>query len=413
MVIVKRRFGIALIGIILLFSGVAYAHTDVVMRDVDVVWALVWDDYVDPFFNGVSWQRLPDEYGPRIAAAETEADAYRELAAMIDELNDPLTSLLPPFDTLTMPEVEYAGVGVAIGSAASLNALADGIEFDADEIAVLEVFEGAPAEEAGVLVGDIILAVDDWEVNGSGTEEISNRVRGPVGTRVELRLRAPTGEERVVGIVRSRVDLSPQATVEKRYGAGRTIGYLRLDHFGPSLLNAARERLVDLGEIDVLVVDLRGLWLGDAGNAVPLANLVAWFTDRADLGHFESRRERFTLQRAGDVERIYDGPLVVLVDGGTGGFAEILALVLAESRRATVVGMPTQGGFSLSRAMLLPSGWGLNLSVARYESAKGATLHGEGLTPEVLLEPVQLDQLRTLRDPWWNQLIDWLANADV
>src|SRR5690606_13461404 len=130
---------------------------------------------------GVDWHRAPDTTRPAIEAADTEEEAYRALAEMVDRLGDPSTFLVEPQPYYAYYETEYAGIGVLIGLAAALNSVTDEPIYHEEEVAVLEVFDETPAEGAGVLVGDVIVAVDDWDAAGASIDDISNRIRGPVG----------------------------------------------------------------------------------------------------------------------------------------------------------------------------------------------------------------------------------------
>lgn len=374
------------------------------LRDLDAVWGAVWDEYADPFFNGVDWHRAPDTTRPAIEAADTEEEAYRALAEMVDRLGDPSTFLVEPQPYYAYYETEYAGIGVLIGLAAALNSVTDEPIYHEEEVAVLEVFDGTPAEGAGVLVGDVIVAVDDWDAAGASIDDISNRIRGPVGTPVDVTLRDPDGVLRTLTITRERVDLRPTTTFQR---FDDDLAYLRLDTLLSEQVAAAKEHIAGNADVKHLILDLRGV---TAGEPVATSELASWFLGNVNFGAFESRYDRYTLQApASATERlpVYGNRLTVLIHGGTSGLGEVLSLLLSEYNRATLVGQPSAGGFSLTRTVLLPSGWGLNLSIARYISPKGQGLHLDGLVPDVPMEQVTLDELRTERDPILQRTLEW------
>lgn len=375
------------------------------LRDLDAIWGAVWDEYADPFFNGVDWHRVPDEIKPAIHSAETEAEAYQALADMIGRLGDPSTFLVEPDPYYAFYETEYAGIGVLIGLASSLNSIADEPLFTDDEIAILEVFDGTPAQAAGVLIGDVIVAVGDWAAAGASTDEISNRIRGEVGSSVDVTLRSPEGTERTVAITRERVDLRASTTFE-RYDDG--VAYLRVDTLLADQVAAAKEYIAANADVKHLVLDLRGVASGDPAST---SELASWLLGDVSFGAFESRYDRYTLQ-APTVRKekvpVYTNELTVLIHGGTSGLGEVLALLLSEYDRATLVGLPSAGGFSLTRTVLLPSGWGLNLSIGRYISPKGRGLHAEGLTPDTEIDNVTLSELRVERDPVLRRSLEWV-----
>ena len=144
-----------------------------------------------------------------------------------------------------------------------------------------------------------------------------------------------------------------------------------------------------------------------AGEPVATSELASGFGNAA---WGPSRYDRYALQAPGaGSERlpVYKNKLTVLIHGGTSGLGEVLALLLSEYNRATLAGQPSAGGFSLTRMVLLPSGWGLNLSIARYVSPGGRGLHAEGLVPDVLIEDVTLEELRSEGDPVLNKVLAW------
>lgn len=391
---------------VVLLAGIASAQSvgQGALRDLDAIWGAVWDEYADPFFNGVDWHRLPDTVRPLILAAETEEEAYLALADMVAALGDPSTFLVEPNPYFSFYETEYAGIGVLIGQASSLNAFTESPLFTDDEVAILEVFSGTPAEGSGVLVGDVIVSVDDWEAAGATVDDISNRIRGPVGTSVDLTLRAPDGELRKVTIVRERVDLRPTTTFER---FGDDLAYLRLDTLLSEQVAAAKEHIAGNADVKHLILDLRGV---TSGEPLATSELATWFLGNVNLGAFESRYDRYALQApTGGSERlpVFGNKLTVLIHGGTSGLGEVLALLLSEYGRATLAGQPSAGGFSLTRIVLLPSGWGLNLSIARYISPGGRGLHADGLVPDVLVENVTLDELRSEGDPILQKVLAW------
>lgn len=406
----RRRYSIViglLFVFVLLMTGTSQAVGQRALRDLDTIWGAVWDEYADPFFNGLDWHRLPDSVRPLIEAAESEAEAYQALADMVDRLGDSSTFLVEPQPYFPFYEAEYAGVGIMIGLASTLNEIADDAQFTDDEIAVFEVFEGAPAEEAGVLVGDVIVRVGEWDADEATIDDVSDHIRGEVGTTVQLTLRDPDGIERTVDIVRGRVDLRPRTTFQR---IEDDLVYLRLDTLLSEHIDQAKEFIAANADVNHIILDLRGVASGDP-NA--MSEAATWFLGAVDLGAFESRHDRFALQTAtsDDGAPLYANNLTVMIHGGTSGLGEMFALLLSEYDRGTLVGSPSAGGFSLTRVVRLPSGWGLSLSIARYHSPQGRGVHAEGLTPDVLFDGVTLQDLREERDPVLERTIEWIQSA--
>lgn len=390
--------------LILIVSTPSFGVTDQVLRDMDTIWGIVWDEYADPFFNGVDWHRLPDEVRPNIERATDEREAYLELAKMVAELGDPSTFLVDPDPPAANLLEEYAGVGILIGSAEVLNDFVPENPFADDDIAVLEVFEGTPAYEAGVLIGDMIVAVDDWIVEDATLDDISNKVRGEAGTHVDLSLRGPDDRERTVSIVREHVKVAPNAITKR---VDDDIVYIRFDALLQDEAEDARRFLASHADAKHLVLDLRSV---SAGDLRAMSDIATWFLGDKELGKFESRHDRLNVSSfvSEGASLVYEQDMTVLIDQDTAGLGEIMALLLSEYNRATLVGFPSAGGFSLTRIVRLPSGWDLNLSVARYNSPRGEGVHEKGLEPDKIFPDVTLETLRTEKDPILTRTFDWI-----
>jgi carboxyl-terminal processing protease len=132
---------------------------------------------------------------------------------------------------------------------------------------------------------------------------------------------------------------------------------------------------------DRLLLDLRGAAWGAPAEGVKVAEL---FLEGGPVAKVVGRRADEELLQADASRRVWTGPLVALVGNGTAGPGEIVAAALADAGRAKLVGERTFGRAAVSKAVPLPEG-GLVLTVAKYLSPKGTSIHGEGLTPS---EPV-------------------------
>lgn len=398
-----RRFGLCisapwLLGalcLLLLLAGAASAQSEAgasPLDDLYFAWEAVWEGYADPAFGGIDWEGLRDRYAERVAAAEGEEAAYELIAEMLDQLGDPLTFIVPPWllqpaaEGAAEPELEFAGVGIVIQ------------QMETGEIMVINVFPGTPAEEAGVLVGDVILGVDDWEpAEGDSTEEVAERIRGPVGAPVALKLKGPGEEPRSVVAVRGRIDLRP-AVEHRRLEGG--LGYLRLPNLSAEMAERGAQALPFLLGTSGLILDLRGVEWGEIGGLVRAAQ---WFLGAADLGSYRGRAGDFQVPYVVEAIAAYRAPVAVLIDRRTSGLPEVLALLLREYGRARLVGEPTAGAYHLGNQFELPSGGLMQMTVAHYITPTAALPGPEGLEPDAAVffdDPdALLLELRAGRDP--------------
>lgn len=373
-----------------------------VMMDFDAVWKTISEDFVDPQTYGVDWTALKTEYEPKVKTAKDAEAAYGLLKEMIGKLKSPNTDVIPPWqrsagtgaETLTEPLLEYGGVGLLLQP------------LESGEVFVLQVFRGTPAEKAGVLIGDVITGVDGWRVSGENAmQAVTDRVRGPVGTRVTLTLRDPEGKERNMEIARAQIDLRP--SVDYRVISG-TIGYLRIPVLSKDLVDKASGALPRLLSATGLILDLRSV---GAGNLEQVVAVAQWFLGAASMGGFVVRAGGQALPYNGEAIAAYQRPMVVLTNGNSYGVAEILAFILRQYRRAGVVGQETAGGFELSREVPLPSGGVLDFAVARFVSGQGTLLPLTGLQPDIEVEPPDLSLLRAGRDVVIEKAVEALRSS--
>jgi len=132
-----------------------------------------------------------------------------------------------------------------------------------------------------------------------------------------------------------------------------------------------------------LLLDLRDAAWGAPADGVRVAEL---FLQGGPVAKLVGRRTEEQLLQADAARSAWSGPLAVLVSNGTAGPGEIVAAALADAGRAKLVGEHTFGRAALQKTVALPEG-GLVLTVAKYMSPKGTSIHGQGLTPSVPVEP--------------------------
>ncbi len=224
-----------------------------------------------------------------------------------------------------------------------------------------EVWQGGPAERAGVKKGDVLLEVEGVDTKGLDLREVVELTRGDEGTPVTIKVRGPKeAEVRTLTIVRGRIpaDRLMQATVEglgKQPGVGwkvrldgpDPIGYLKLNGFGASTPHELRKlaRQAESEGARALVIDLRGPGAGGTSMAVHGAVLVAdSLLESGTIGRVRTVRGETTYQADPDA-MLRGWPIAVLVDQATSGAAEWLAAALQDNRRATIVGRPTRGAY--------------------------------------------------------------------
>ncbi|KAF9610686.1 hypothetical protein IFM89_023942 [Coptis chinensis] len=293
-------------------------------------WKTIDRAYVDKSFNGQSWFHT----------------AIRKMLATLD---DPFTHFLEPekFKSLRVHflflSFQYSarqsgtqgaltGVGLSIGYSTVIDESSTGL-------VVISSTPGAPASRAGIVSGDIILAIDGINTGTMGIYDAAERLQGPDGSLVELTIQS--GPD--VKLMSLNLDYLEVAAGGK--GTSR-IGYIKLTTFNQNASNAVKDAIETLrrNNVNAFVLDLRD-----------------------NSGGFFQKELRSRRSDGSDAIATSE-PLAVLVNKGTASASEILAGALKDNKRAVVFGEPTFGKGKIQSVFELSDGSGLAVTVARYET---------------------------------------------
>ena len=326
---------------------------------------------------------IEENYFADVSAAELESGSIR---GMIEELrkdyNDRFSHYFDPKEYQHFQKAlsgDFKGVGLTI------KAVPDGLE-------VTTVIPDSPAEAAGIDVGDVILAADDKSLAGVPAEIATAKIKGEVGTEVELRIDPVTGgAPREISVERAKVTLpAAQGRIERVDGRKVAyVGFFNFDQGAHGELRTEIERLYREGA-EALILDLGGNPGGRLDEAVLASSLFV------EEGEIVTTRGRATGEETygAEGEALDPKPTVVMVDGGTASAAEILTAALADYELATVIGETTFGKGTVQESVPLPDGSAINLTVAEYFTSEDVSLAHKGVEPEIK-EP---DDPKTERD---------------
>ena len=291
----------------------------------------------------------------------------------------------------------YVGVGITITEDA-----------EAGGMRVEEVVSGGPAEEAGIRVGDLLLAVEGEDVLPLGIDGTRNLVRGEEGTHVNMHF-SRNGSEYDVSVERRSIE-TPVVTGEL---LDENIGYIKIDNFDE---RSAAETIAFVKDLigqgaEALLFDVR---FNPGGYADELVKVLDYLLPEGDL--FRSvdyaGREEVDTSDTSCVEL----PMAVLVNEDSYSAAEFFAAALQEYEWATIVGSQTYGKGNFQTAFYLSDGSMVNLSIGKYYTPGGKSLSETGVTPDVVVDLddeqyalLYYNALEQADDPQFQAAIDTLT----
>lgn len=352
-----------------------------------------------------------DERYPLLAEAQRHLDrsflgevpdettrSYGLIRGLVDTYNDRYTFFVEPVQA-RLDSDDLAGTYGGIGSYLTRNE--DG------ELA-LEPFEDSPAAEAGILIGDILLRVDDTEITPEmSLDEIVSIVRGPEGSTVRLQVRTGDNAPRELDVTRREI---PLPSVSHRVlEQDDTIGLIRMTRFADTSADEVEAAIEDLRSqgVDKLVIDLRNNGGGLLTAATDTADLfleegVILYEEDVDTG------EQTYRARSGGAAT--DLPIVILINELTASASEILAGALRENGRAVLIGQNSFGKTSVQLIHALSDGSSLHVTHARWYTPDRTNIEDGGLAPDIFLE-FDADAHGQGLDPELERAVEYLQNT--
>ncbi|MBV8478455.1 MAG: S41 family peptidase [Acidobacteria bacterium] len=247
--------------------------------------------------------------------------------------------------------------------------------------AVISVIPGGPADKAGIQSADIFEAIEGKSTREMSLAEIHNMLSGTAGSNVSVSVvRARRAEPQRITMTRDMVAI-PTVT-EKVLQDG--VGYIKVDALTPGKAQevAMRIKSVEKQGAKKLILDLRNAAAGEEAEGISTANL---FLNHGTITYLQGQKYPRQAFNADPQKAITSLPLVVLVNRGTAGPAEIVASAILENARGDVVGDKTFGEGSIQKVLEIPDGSALILSIAKYYSPSGKALQDSAVTPNVLV----------------------------
>lgn len=291
-------------------------------------------------------------------------------SAMVEALGDEWSYYMPAevYKVYTeQMQNGYVGVGITITPAA-----------DQKGFLVTEVNKGGAAEEAGMIAGDVIIAIEGQPVEGMTTTQARDLVRGKEGTKVKLTI-SRGGETMELMVKRKMVETPVVEAQLLDDGVGLLTIYNFDDRCAKESI-AAIENLIGQGAA-ALIFDVRG---NPGGYKNELVALLDYLLPEGVIFRSEYYTGEVEVDESG--KAYLDMPMAVLVDGNSYSAAEFFAAALDEYDAAVVVGQPTSGKGYFQNTFQLNDGSAVSLSMGKYTTPKGVSLAETGIIPEVRVD---------------------------
>lgn len=352
-----------------------------------------------PVCRMIPWHILPFQVGMsrdgKVDVIQSYLDKY-----YVDEL-----------DEEQVEEMLYAGMMAGVGDRytyyltkenlsqymENTNGNFDGIGIEVygtqeGEVVVSGVMAGQPAETAGMKAGDVIIGVDGEDMRGKLLPDVAAKIRGKEGTEVTVQvLRRSTGETLEFTMKRATVVVE---SVSCRM-LEDNIGYISISGFKENTYDQFKEALDELQKEGMkgVILDLRDNPGGLVRSVYEIGEEL--LPEGTMVYTLDKNEKRNDLKCDG---KYLDIPLVVLVNANSASASEIFAGAVKDLDRGTLIGTQTFGKGLVQRLFTLPDGSGLNITIQKYYTPKGTSIHGVGIEPDEVVELPEEYQNTALRN---------------
>jgi carboxyl-terminal processing protease len=296
------------------------------------------------------------------------------------------------------PYTEYMSPDKAKDFSGQLNGTFEGIgaylgKNDQGNVIVISPVDGFPAEKAGLQPRDVIVAIDGKDSTAYSVDQAVEKIRGPKGTNVKLRVIRNSKEDLSFDIKREQINIP---SVESKV-INNNIGYIKISRFGDdtsALARKAAEKFKADG-VQKVILDLRGNPGGYLDSAVDVSSL--WLKDKTVL---TERRDGVTIKtyKTRGSAPLLGIPTIVLIDEGSASASEITAGALRDNNAATLIGVKSFGKGSVQQPQNLDNGGILKVTVARWYTPGGKNIDKQGIQPDKKVE-ISVDDIKAGRDP--------------
>ncbi len=370
---------IALIATSIYFAGYLTGHKDLQLADGGRIklshQSLGQPKSIDFGLFWEAWNLVDKKF---VGKTDTQKQVYGAIEGMLGSLNDPYTVFMPPSENNLFEEDlsgTFEGIGVEI-------AMKNG------EVVIVSPLEGSPGEAAGLKPGDIIIAVNDKDTMEMNLSEIIQIIRGKAGTEVTLTIsRQGWAEPKEFKIKRAKITIASVKWEMK----SDNVAYIRINQFGDDTSDLMERYAEDIAakHPKAIVLDLRN----NPGGYLDVAKDVAslFLTDET-IVKIQYRSGKISEGKRTLSPKLTSPKLIVLVNEGSASASEILAGAIQDYGRGQLIGAKTFGKGSVQDLLALSDGGAVKITTAKWLTAKGRSIDGKGLSPDINVESKEQDQ---------------------
>lgn len=350
------------------------------------------DDLFNVNLYSEVWDNLKQNYVDKNTIKNKDL-FYGSLKGLAQSLNDPYTVFMDPKDSQEFAN-DLAGTFEGIGAEVGMRN---------DIITIIAPLDGMPAQKAGVRAGDKVYAIDGKSTLGLTVDEAVKKIRGPKGTKVTLTILRGSGEKPKDIVINRSIIVVKSVKTEMRSDGIYVIKISNFNDDTLSLFNAAVDEVL-IKKPKGIILDLRNNPGGYLETAIAIAS------DWVDAGPIVSEKsdaDDFSQYPSNGRGRLKNFPTVVLMNGGSASASEIVAGALRDYHKATLVGEQTFGKGSVQTLKQLSDGSTLKITIAKWMTPAGDSIHEVGIKPEVEVKYVQTDIDKNI-DPQLNKALEIL-----
>ena len=292
------------------------------------------------------------------------------LKGMVESVGDPYTVYLNKKDFQQLSEMtvgSFGGIGIVFGKRGN-------------DYVVISALEDNPGAKAGIKSGDIITAIDDKSTREMNMEQVANKIRGKYGTTVTLELKDKEGKLRKVNVVRAEIK---NPSVAGQMLANTKIGYIRIAIFNENTGDDFAKKYAELEKqgMQALVLDLRENPGGILDAGVDVAKMLV--PKGPIVSVIDKNGNKF--EETSSLEKV-KYPLAVLVDHGSASASGIGAGAIKDTKSGKLFGVKTFGKGSVQSVYRLDNNTAVKITVAKYYTPSGVSIHNVGIEPDVKVE---------------------------